>query len=210
MFIRQGNRDYLARDGIAYAGRNVEVWVNGERIVMGVHEGRVNHVRVFFLHNESVFPRPYPALDAAAQVWYLLPLPLCPSSPHTTVPDAAAQMRVLAAFGQGCLELLVQWGISPSVVVTNDWFTALVPAYARHGRLAGAFNSTDFMHICHNLDPVRGGGPGLCQPPPDQPTAAPLLSTTDSASAGLRGAAVSNPRAGLAAIHAQPAAQPPR
>ena len=68
-------------------------------------------------------------------------------------------MRVLAAFGQGCLELLVQWGISPSVVVSNDWFTALVPAYARHGHLAGAFNSTDFMHICHNLDPVRRGEP---------------------------------------------------
>jgi len=74
-----------------------------QRIDMGVHEGRVNHVRVLFLHNESVFPRPYPALDAAAQV------------------------RVLAAFGQGCLELLCQWNINPAVVVSNDWFTSLCP-----------------------------------------------------------------------------------
>jgi starch synthase len=80
------------------------------RIEMGVHEGRVKNVRLFFLHNASVFPRPYPDLDAYGQ------------------------MRVLAAFAKGTLELLCQWHLIPNMVVTNDWFTGLVPAYARYGQ----------------------------------------------------------------------------
>ena len=82
---------------------------------MGVHEGRVKDVRLFFLHNASVFPRPYPDLDAAGQV------------------------RVLTAFSKATLELLCQWRLIPKLIVTNDWFTGLVPAYARHGRF-GKFN----------------------------------------------------------------------
>ena len=130
---RKGATDYLRADGIRYSGRNVGVWVGGERVEMGVHEGRVKGVRLFFLHNATVFPRPYP--------------------PH----DAAAQVRVLAAFAKGALELLCTWRLIPSVVVTNDWFTALLPAYARHGHFGDAFRGSDFMHIAHNLDPDYEG-----------------------------------------------------
>jgi glycogen synthase len=125
---RKGVGDYLRSDGILYTGRNVAVWVGDEKIEMGVHEGRVKGVRVFFLHNATVFPKPYPTLDAHGQV------------------------RVLSAFAKGCLELLCQWREIPSLVVTNDWFTGLVPAYARHGHFGDVFNRTDFMHIAHNLD----------------------------------------------------------
>ena len=126
---RKGAAGYLAADGVRYSGRNVAATVGGERVEMGVHEGVVSGVRVFFLHNAVVFPRPYP--------------------PH----DAASQIRVMCAFARGALELLCQWRLIPSLVVTNDWFTGLAPAFARNPRFFGAvFNRTDFMHICHNLD----------------------------------------------------------
>ena len=130
---RKGVSNYLQADGITYSNRNVSVWVGGERIEMGVHEGRVKGVRLFFLHNADVFPRPYP--------------------PH----DAYFQTKVMAAFAKGCLEVLCQWHLIPSLIVTNDWFTGLVPAYARHGHFGDAFNRTDFMHIAHNLDPDYEG-----------------------------------------------------
>jgi glycogen synthase len=130
---RKGVADYLKADNILYSGRTVTVSVGGERIEMGVHEGRVHDVRLFFLHHAFVFPKPYPSLDAYQQV------------------------RVLSAFAKACLELLCQWRLIPSLVVTNDWFTGLVPAYARHGHFGDVFNSTDFMHIAHNLDPDYEG-----------------------------------------------------
>lgn len=131
---RKGVSDYLRQDGITYTGRNVVVWVGGERIEMGVHEGVVHDVRVLFLHNPTVFPRPYP--------------------PH----DAFHQVRVMSAFARGTLETLCQWRLIPSLIITNDWFTGLVPAYARNPRFFGhVFNRSDFMHICHNLDPDYEG-----------------------------------------------------
>ena len=130
---RKGATDYLRGDGITYTGRNIAVYAGSERIEMGVHEGKVKGVRLFFLHNGEVFPRPYP--------------------PH----DAFHQVRVMSAFGKGCLELLCQWRLIPNVVITNDWFTGLVPAYARHGHFGDAFQRTDFMHIAHNLDPDYEG-----------------------------------------------------
>ncbi len=68
-----------------------------------------------------------------------------------------AQIRVLSAFAKATLELLCQWQLIPSLIVTNDWFTGLVPAYARMGQFGDAFKRTDFMHIAHNLDPDYEG-----------------------------------------------------
>jgi hypothetical protein len=65
---RKGVGDYLRHDNITYTGRNVAVWVGSERIEMGIHEGRVHNVRLFFLHHAEVFPRPYPSMDAYGQV----------------------------------------------------------------------------------------------------------------------------------------------
>lgn len=131
---RKGESDYLKSDGISFSGRVVTVWVGGERIDVGVHEGFVQNVRVLFLHNALVFPRPYP--------------------PH----DAYHQVRMLAAFARATLETLCQLRLVPSLIITNDWFTGLVSAYARNPRFFGmTFYRTDFLHICHNLDPDYEG-----------------------------------------------------
>jgi hypothetical protein len=54
---RKGKGDYLSADGIVYTGRNVSVWVGSEKLTLGVHEGTVNGVHLFFLHHSEVFPR---------------------------------------------------------------------------------------------------------------------------------------------------------
>ena len=65
---------------------------------------------------------------------------------------------MLSAFARATLEVLCQWRLVPGLIVTNDWFTGLVPAYARNPRFFGqAFYRTDFLHICHNLDPDYEG-----------------------------------------------------
>lgn len=42
-------------------------------------------------------------------------------------------------------------------MITNDWFTGLVPAYAKIGAFGTTFEGTTFMHIVHNLDPSYEG-----------------------------------------------------
>lgn len=125
---RKGKGDYLSPDGILYSGSNVVVQVGPERVEMGVHRGEVNGVKLHFMHHSTIFPRPYPPNDAAGQI------------------------RVLSAYARGCLQLMCDSKLRPDVVVTNDWFTALAPAYARQGFYGSFFDSTDFIHIAHNLD----------------------------------------------------------
>jgi glycogen synthase len=47
----------------------------------------------------------------------------------------------------------------PSMIVTNDWFTGLVAAYAKSGAfgLPSVFSNTFFFHLIHNLDPSYEG-----------------------------------------------------
>lgn len=58
---------------------------------------------------------------------------------------------MLAVFGKSCLEFLCKRKILPSVCITNDWFTGLIPGYAKIGAFGNVFNGTTFMHIAHNL-----------------------------------------------------------
>lgn len=124
---RKGETGYLAKDpaGIEYK-ENITVTLNTQYI-LGVHEGEVNGVKVIFLHNSDIFPATYG---------------------DGTCIDI---VRQLAVFGKGCLEFCCQRNIIPSVCITNDWFTALVPAYAKVGAFGDTFKGTTFLHIAHNL-----------------------------------------------------------
>lgn len=35
--------------------------------------------------------------------------------------------------------------------MTNDWFTGLIPAYAKTGAFGSVFSGTTFIHLIHNL-----------------------------------------------------------
>jgi glycogen synthase len=92
-----------------------------------VHEGVVRGVKVVFLHNGECFPSPYGGNGAGSVVFQL------------------------AVFNRAVLEYCCHRQFNPSVIVTNDWFTGLAAGYAKNGNFGQYFNSTKFIHICHNL-----------------------------------------------------------
>jgi len=107
--------------------------VGNERIELGVHSGVDQGVRHYFLHHFIYFPQPYP-----------------PGDPEF-------QLKALALMAKGTLELLCQIPLLPSVIVTNDWFTALVPGYVRAGAFGTTFNGSTLFHLVHNLEEAYQG-----------------------------------------------------
>lgn len=85
------------------------------------------------MHNQDIFPTPYP----------------------DTGPDET--VRAMSVFGKGCLEFCCAREIIPSVLITNDWFTGLIPGYAKVGLFGDTFKGTTFLHIAHNLEPSYEG-----------------------------------------------------
>lgn len=131
---RKGQTGYLANDpaGIVHVD-DIAVTVNGQSVQLAVHEAVVRGVKVVFLHNGNVFPSPYGANGASHVVFQL------------------------AVFNKGCLEYCCRRSIVPSVVVTNDWFTGLASGYAKKGFFGKHFDTTKFIHICHNLQETYEG-----------------------------------------------------
>ena len=131
---RKGQSGYLNNDpfNIHYI-RNVGIDLDG-RYEFGVHYGEGNGgIKYYFLHNANIFPRPYPDFGPA----------MC--------------VREIACFAKASLQLLCDLQTIPSIVLTNDWFTGLTPAYAKNGSFGDTFRGTTFMHICHNLEPTYEG-----------------------------------------------------
>ena len=130
---RKGKTDYLANDpfNIHYI-QNVAIDLDA-RYEFGVHYGTGNNgIKYYFLHNASIFPRPYPDLGPADIV------------------------REMACFGKASLQLLCDLHVIPSLIITNDWFTGFTPAYGKSA-FGDVFKGTKFMHICHNLEPTYEG-----------------------------------------------------
>ena len=131
---RKGISNYLSNDpfNIHYI-RNVTINLD-QKYEFGVHYGTGNGgIKYYFLHNVNLFPRPYPDF-----------------TPTETV-------REIAGFAKASLQLLCDLQIIPSIILTNDWFTGLTPAYAKNGSFGDTFKGTTFMHICHNLEPTYEG-----------------------------------------------------
>ena len=131
---RKGISNYLSNDpfNIHYI-RNLTINLD-EKYEFGVHYGTGNGgIKYYFLHNANLFPRPYPDFGPAQTV------------------------REIASFAKASLQLLCDLQIIPSIILTNDWFTGLTPAYAKNGSFGDTFRGTTFMHICHNLEPTYEG-----------------------------------------------------
>ena len=131
---RKGISNYLANDpfNIHYI-QNVAITLDN-RYEFGVHYGTGNGgIKYYFLHNSNIFPRPYPDFGPA----------MC--------------VREIACFAKASLQLLCDLQVIPSIILTNDWFTGLTPAYAKNGSFGDTFRGTTFMHICHNLEQTYEG-----------------------------------------------------
>lgn len=131
---KKGESGYLATDKAGITWRvNININFGGESYTIGLHQGWENGVNLIFLHNAILFPVVY--ADGKQQF----------------------VMRQLVGFGKSVLEALCWLKVIPSVMVTNDWFTGLVAAYAKMGAFGQTFEGTTFMHIFHNLDPSYEG-----------------------------------------------------
>ena len=130
---RKGLSNYLSNDpfNIHYI-KNITINLDSS-YSFGVHNGFGNNINYYFLHNSKVFPRPYPDFGAGDTI------------------------REIACFAKACLQLLCDLSIIPSIIVTNDWFSGLVPAYAKNGSFGNVFKGTTFFHIIHNLEPTYEG-----------------------------------------------------
>lgn len=125
-----GQSNYLSND-TEYI-RNTSINLD-EKYEFGVHYGNKNDIRFYFLKNEYIFPKAY----------------------NNT--DPVMTTKEIACFGKASLQLLCDLQIIPSIILTNDWFTGLTPAYAKNGSFGDIFKGTKFIHICHNLEPEYEG-----------------------------------------------------
>jgi starch synthase len=140
---RYGDTGYLSKDTMGiHKIRNIEINLDGH-YGFGVFYGKENGVDYYFLHNFSLFPTPY-AGGSCSEV-----------------------LRRVCCFCKAAMQLLCDLRYIPSVVVSNDWFTGLTPAYGKL-HFGPTFKGTYFFHIVHNLDPLYegrlypSGGEGTC------------------------------------------------
>jgi len=130
---KKGVTGYLENDAANVRHiANIEIQIGDEKYILGMHKGSEKGVHLVFLHNAYLFPQVY---ADGTQSW---------------------RMAQLVAWGKGTLEALCFLRLIPSFLVTNDWFTGLVPAYAKTS-FGGVFNGTTLLHVVHNLDPSYEG-----------------------------------------------------
>ena len=130
---RKGETEYLKNDpfNIHYI-RNIEVNLD-KKYTFGIHYGEGNNgIKYYFIHNYEIFPKPY-----------------CDG----TIED---NLRRVCLFCKSSLQLLCDINIVPEIILTNDWFTGLVPGYGKNN-FGDTFKGTTFFHICHNLEPEYEG-----------------------------------------------------
>lgn len=66
--------------------------------------------------------------------------------------DALYTMKTLTLYAKITLELLCKLKVIPALVVTNDWYSGLIPAYIKNKSFGETFIGTKIFHIAHNLD----------------------------------------------------------
>jgi len=123
---KKGEQGYLAKDGIKLKS-TIEMYIGGEKVSVGVHYGNENNIDLYFLHNYNYFPMPYPSFQPPMM------------------------LKSACLFAKSSLQLLCDLKLHPSIIVTNDWFTGLVPAYSKY-HFGHYFETSTFFHIVHNLE----------------------------------------------------------
>ena len=128
-FDRKGSTGYLKKEGVKQHSENIIAYVGHEPVEVGVHSLKENGVQYYFIHHFDYFPTPYHA----------------GTSMH--------QLKTIVLMAKASLELLCQLRILPGLIISNDWFTGLVPAYGRKSSAFGTtFDGVTFFHLVHNLE----------------------------------------------------------
>ena len=106
--------------------KNIEVSLD-EIFNFEIYYAEKDNIKYFFLKNFELLPLPY--IEG-----------YCSDT-----------LRRVCAFCKASMQLLCDIKYIPSIIVSNDWFTGLVPAYAKV-HFSNFYQGTTFIHIIHNLD----------------------------------------------------------
>jgi glycogen synthase len=127
----KGETNYLQKPeygSIQFKQTMMGIKVGSQAADVGIHVGIVNGVKLIFLHSPLFFPKTYP--EGSSEY----------------------RMKGITLFAKASLEALCQLSIVPSIIVTNDWFCGLIPAYVKDKKFFGqTFVGTTTFHIIHNL-----------------------------------------------------------
>lgn len=120
----KGETDYLKKYGVEY-NMNIDVYAP-DKYEIGVHYGVVDGVKCWFVHHYTFFAAPY----QTGSTYF--------------------KLQLLVVMAKSALELCCQARLFPSLIISNDWMTGLVPAYGRK-HFGSVFQGSKFIHIFHNL-----------------------------------------------------------
>lgn len=124
--------DLLEKDGFKHTD-TISYYIGGTEYQVGVHFGEYKGVKIYFLHNADMFPAPFAGDDAVYTV------------------------KSIALYARVTLELLCRKGIIPALIVSNDWYSGLIPGYIKNKTFGETFSGTKIFHIAHNLDTTYEG-----------------------------------------------------
>lgn len=130
---RRNESNYLEDDKDFKHTLDFQVKVGGETYTINLFEGKVNGVTIYFIKNTEIFT------SVSAQG------------------DGVFTLKQICVFAKAVLEVFCVKRMIPSLIITNDWFTGLVPAYAKNNFFGDVFNGTKFLHLIHNLDIMYDG-----------------------------------------------------
>ena len=125
---KDGKTYYLENDKCGFICLNSYEILLDKKYSFDIYFGKLHGVKLYFIKNDEIFPYPYSA-----------------KSPHEFL------LLQMAIMGKASLALLTSIGITPSLIVSNDWFTGFVPAFGKGGHFGETFKNTVFFHILHNF-----------------------------------------------------------
>ena len=125
---KDGKTYYLENDKCGFICLNSYEIMLDKKYSFDIYFGKLHGVKLYFIKNDEIFPYPYSA-----------------KSPHEFL------LLQMAIMGKASLALLTSIGITPSLIVSNDWFTGFVPAFGKGGHFGETFKNTVFFHILHNF-----------------------------------------------------------
>ena len=125
---KDGKTYYLENDKCGFICLNSYEVLLDKKYSFDIYFGKLHGVKLYFIKNDELFPYPYSA-----------------KSPHEFL------LLQMAIMGKASLALLTSIGITPSLIVSNDWFTGFVPAFGKGGHFGETFKNTVFFHILHNF-----------------------------------------------------------
>ena len=121
--------EYLENDKSSFIYLNdIAIEMKNEQYNFKIYFGKLNDVKFYFLYNKDIFP-----------------------NQNTKIQTDALIKRILL-FGKATMELLCHIQVFPSCIISNDYFSGLVPVFGKCNLYKDIFKYTSFIHIVYNTE----------------------------------------------------------